>query len=67
MHRNTNSKNTFIMPEDTLIAVIGLSYHTPGIGRTGIWDYLSLPTRALCGSKVPRGKHNSLLIAETLE
>jgi acyl transferase domain-containing protein len=29
------------MPDDTPIAVIGLSYRAPGIGRTGIWDYLS--------------------------
>ena len=29
------------MPDDTPIAVIGLSYRAPGIGRTGIWDYLT--------------------------
>ncbi|KAI5247676.1 putative polyketide synthase [Aureobasidium subglaciale] len=29
------------MPHDTPIAVIGLSYRAPGIGRTGIWDYLA--------------------------
>ncbi|THW23325.1 putative polyketide synthase [Aureobasidium pullulans] len=29
------------MPDDTPIAVIGLSYRAPGIGRTGIWDYLA--------------------------
>ncbi|KAF2136192.1 uncharacterized protein K452DRAFT_302958 [Aplosporella prunicola CBS 121167] len=29
------------MPNDTPIAVVGLSYRAPGIGRKGLWDYLA--------------------------
>jgi len=28
------------MPNDTPIAVVGLSYRAPGVGRKGLWDYL---------------------------
>lgn len=29
------------MSQDTPIAIVGLSYRAPGIGRKGLWDYLA--------------------------
>ena len=29
------------MPHDNSIAIVGLSYRAPGIGRKGLWDYLN--------------------------
>lgn len=34
-------------PTDTPLAVVGISYRAPGIGRKGIWDFLSQARSAL--------------------
>lgn len=39
------------MSKDTPVAVIGLSYRAPGIGRKGLWDYLAQARSAW--SKIP--------------
>ncbi|KAL8420676.1 hypothetical protein RB594_003459 [Gaeumannomyces avenae] len=42
------------MPSDAPIAVVGMAYRAPGIGRKGIWDYLSEARSAW--SEVPAGR-----------
>ncbi len=43
-----------IMSGDTPIAVVGLSYRAPGIGRKGLWDYLAQARSAW--TKIPANR-----------
>lgn len=44
------------MTNDTPIVIVGMAYRAPGIGRKGIWDYLSQARSAW--SKVPADRYD---------
>nr|APX43987.1 polyketide synthase [Pestalotiopsis microspora] len=45
------------MANDTPIAVVGISYRAPGIGRKGLWDYLAQARSAW--TKIPADRFDS--------
>ncbi|KAK9782147.1 putative Polyketide synthase [Seiridium cardinale] len=46
------------MTNDTPIAVVGLSYRAPGIGRKGLWDYLAQARSAW--TEIPKDRFDQL-------
>lgn len=54
IQEKTRAAALVIMPSDAPIAVVGMAYRAPGIGRKGIWEYLSQARSAW--SEIPPGR-----------
>ncbi|KAJ6151550.1 hypothetical protein N7470_007147 [Penicillium chermesinum] len=55
---------TEAVPDTTPIAIIGYGYRAPGIGRKGLWEYLSQARSAW--SKIPSSRFDHSAFANTL-